>query len=297
MIDRDTQFCMSIAARPGHFGTRFHNFLYRELGLNFLYKAFAVQDPVGAIMGIRALNIRGCAVSMPFKEVVIGLVDEVMPSAAAIRSSNTVVNDGGVLRAYNTDYVAVEALLRLRGVTAAWPFALAGSGGMARAVAGALRTAGFDDGLIVARNADAGSALSAACGYRWAPAIGDDRPALLINCTPVGMAEGPAPGESPFPAEAVATALTVFDVVARPPETPLISMARSFGRPVITGADVIVLQAVEQFELYTGLRPDEDLIRRAAAFALSERPELTNPAWPVGAPTGTASRRTMKPDN
>lgn len=70
-INKDTQLCMSLAGRPGNFGTRFHNFLYRELGLNFIYKAFTTRDIASAIAGIRALGIRGCAVSMPFKEACI----------------------------------------------------------------------------------------------------------------------------------------------------------------------------------------------------------------------------------
>ena len=49
LINKDTVMCMSLAARPGNFGTRFHNFLYEELGLDYLYKAFRTQDIVGAI--------------------------------------------------------------------------------------------------------------------------------------------------------------------------------------------------------------------------------------------------------
>ena len=87
LINKETVMCMSLAARPGNFGTRFHNFLYEELGLDYLYKAFRTQDIVGAIAGVRALNIRGCAISMPFKEACIPLVDELDPSAQAIDSS------------------------------------------------------------------------------------------------------------------------------------------------------------------------------------------------------------------
>ena len=54
--NKDTQLCMSLAARPGNFGTRFHNFLYRELGLNYVYKAFTTRDLPAAIGGIRALG-------------------------------------------------------------------------------------------------------------------------------------------------------------------------------------------------------------------------------------------------
>ena len=76
-------------------GTRFHNHLYDVLGLDFIYKAFTTTDIAAAIGGVRALGIRGCSVSMPFKEDVIALVDEVEPSARAIHSVNTIVNDDG----------------------------------------------------------------------------------------------------------------------------------------------------------------------------------------------------------
>ena len=55
--NKDTQLCMSLSARPGNFGLRFHNHLYEQLGLNFYYKAFSSQDLPGAVGGIRALLI------------------------------------------------------------------------------------------------------------------------------------------------------------------------------------------------------------------------------------------------
>ncbi len=65
----------------------------------------------------------------------------------------------------------------------------------------------------------------------------------------------------------VASASVVFDVVALPPETPVITLAHKLGKKTISGAEVIALQAVEQFAMYTGVRPDDALIVEAAAFA------------------------------
>ena len=111
ILHKDMRLCISLAGRPSNIGTRFHNFLYDELGLPFVYKAFTTTDIEGAIRGVRALGIRGCSVSMPFKEAVIPLVDSMEPSATAIDSVNTIVNDDGVLTASNTDYEAVARLL------------------------------------------------------------------------------------------------------------------------------------------------------------------------------------------
>lgn len=93
MINRDTLLCISLAGRPGNFGTRFHNYLYDKLGLNYLYKAFTTKDIEAAVKGVRALGIRGCAVSMPFKESCIPFLDAIDPSAKVIDSVNTIVND------------------------------------------------------------------------------------------------------------------------------------------------------------------------------------------------------------
>lgn len=268
-INKDTQLCMSLAARPGNFGTRFHNFLYRELGLNYIYKAFTTRDLAAAIGGIRALGIRGCAISMPFKEACIEYLDELDPSAKGIMSVNTIVNTDGHLKAFNTDYTAVFQLIRSAGIPSSTGFALRGSGGMAKAVACALKDAGFEDGTIVARNEAAGRALAAHYGFRWTKNLEDERPGLLVNATPVGMAGGAEAEQLSFPEELIREAQFVFDVVALPPETPLIKLATPLGKKTITGAQVIALQAIEQFVLYTGVRPDTQLVEKAAAFARS----------------------------
>jgi len=266
-IGRDTTLCMSLAARPGTFGSRFHNRLYAALGLDFVYKAFTTRDLPAAIAGVRALGIRGCAISMPFKEDVIPLLDALAPTAAAIHSVNTIVNDQGRLTGHNTDYGAIGQLLLRHDVASHTPFALLGSGGMAKAVGCALRDAGFRDGTVVARNERAGRALAQATGYVWTPRLGAERPRMLINVTPIGMAGGADADALPFDARVVADADIVFDVVAVPAETPFVRAARTSHKRVITGAEVIALQALDQFVLYTGVQPTEAQLRDAIAFA------------------------------
>lgn len=268
MPNRDTVLCISLSGRPSNIGTRFHNFLYRELGLDYLYKAFSTTDLPAAIAGVRGLGIRGCAVSMPFKEAVIELIDVMEPSASAIDSVNTIVNDEGVLRAYNTDYAAVASLLTANSVDPALPAAVTGAGGMAKAVVAALRDHGCTDVTVVARNAATGAALAGQYGFRHA-STPPDGTRVLVNATPVGMAGGPAADDLAFGAPLIEAADTVFDVVAMPPETPLVRAGRAAGAKVITGAEVIALQAAEQFVLYTGVTPDPELVRRASEYSRS----------------------------
>lgn len=267
--DKDTVLCMSLAGRPGNFGVRFHNHLYQQLELNYYYKAMTTGDLPAAIGGIRALGIRGCGVSMPYKEACIDLVDELDASAAAIQSINTIVNTAGHLKAYNTDYIAIRQLIERHGLDRQASFALRGSGGMAKAVASALRDDGFTQGTIIARNEQAGRALADACGYDWRAELGALRPQMLVNVTPIGMAGGAEADQLAFEAQAIDAAQTVFDVVAMPSQTPMIQRARAQGKPVITGLEVIAIQALEQFVLYTGVRPDLEQVRLATEYARS----------------------------
>jgi len=266
-ISHETTLCISLSARPSRVGTRFHNHLYDALGLGFVYKACTTHDLSAAIGGIRALGIRGCGVSMPFKQACLPLVDEVHDSARAIGAVNTIVNNAGHLDAYNTDYSAVVALLAEHAVPTGLDVAVLGSGGMAAAVGMALRDSGFTSLTVVARNEGTGRALADSLGARWVPGLGHERPGVLVNATPVGMAGGPAVDDLPVSDAVLDAARVVFEVVAVPVLTPLVRAARARGLEVITGAEVIVLQATEQFVLYTGRRPTPEQVRAAAEYS------------------------------
>lgn len=269
-LNKDTRLCISLAATPSNIGTRFHNYLYDQLGLDFIYKAFTTTDIDAAIGGVRALGIRGCSVSMPFKQDAISLVDHVEASARAINSVNTIVNDDGVLTASNTDYIAIERLIRDYLLDSGRRVLIHGSGGMASAVAAAFHDNGFGDGTVVARNEDTGRKLASRLAYEWRPEVYGLAASVIVNVTPVGMAGGPDERDSPFDEATIAAADTVFDVVALPSETPLIAAARAAGKQVITGAEVIALQAAEQFERYTGVRPTPEQIDAASAMSRAQ---------------------------
>ena len=263
------QVCISLAARPTNIGTRFHNFLYDELELNFIYKAFTTLDLEGAVRGIRALGIKGASISMPFKEAIIPMLDSLEPSAEAIESVNTVVNSGGKLVGSNTDFEAVAQLLTKSQIDSSSKVLVRGSGGMAKAVVAAFKQAGFSNLTVTARSEQTGSALAAKYGYSFDEASlntpGFD---VLVNVTPIGMS-GAHESELSFSKEMIASANTVFDVVAFPVRTPLVIEAKSQGKLLITGAEVIALQAAIQFEKYTGVKITPEQIIRASEFSRS----------------------------
>lgn len=266
-LNRDTTVCISLSGRPSNHGIKFHNYLYEKFGLDFLYKAMTTTDIEAAIGGVRALGIRGCSVSMPFKQAVIPLMDEIDHSAEVIGAINTIVNTDGYLHAYNTDVIAVASLLKSHAVDPTLPILLRGSGGMASAVAGAFFDAGFKQGTIIARNEETGKALAEKYGYEWAPEVGDLTAPVIVNVTPIGMEGGPDVDALSYPNSAIEAAQVVFDVVAMPVETPLIKAGRAAGKKVITGGEVIALQAAEQFRLYTGVEVSPEDVAEAEAQA------------------------------
>lgn len=266
-INKDTKLCISISARPSNFGTTFHNYLYQKLGLDFIYKAFQVDDIEHAVKGVRALGIRGCAVSMPHKESCMAFVDEISESAAAIQSVNTIVNDNGYLRAYNTDYIAIYKLIEKYQLDKTKSVIVHGSGGMAKAVVAAFKNSGFSHLKVYARNAETGKNLAALYGFEYISTLENQQADILVNVTPIGMKGGKDEFELAFPEALIKAAETAFDVVAMPVETPFIKLAERLNKQVISGAEVIVLQAVEQFELYTHQRPSDELVIEAGDVA------------------------------
>jgi shikimate dehydrogenase len=140
---------------------------------------------------------------------------------------------------------------------------------MARAVVAAFKHAGFSNLTVTARNNQTGSALAAKYGYSFDEAA-LQKPGfqILVNVTPIGMT-GENESELSFSKEMIGAATTVFDVVAFPIQTPLVIEATAQGKHLITGAEVIALQAAIQFEKYTGVKITADQIARASEFSRS----------------------------
>lgn len=165
---------------------------------------------------------------------------------------------------YNTDFIAIAQLLAQYQVPPTWRFALQGAAAWPRRWPVRSSSAACTAiSLRVMRNA---VRLADLYGFGWQPDLDGLQPDLLITATPLGMT-GAEQETLAFSAAAIAGAQVVFDVVALPAETPLIRAARAAGKTVITGAEVFAIQAVEQFVLYTGVRPDDELFQAARRYA------------------------------
>lgn len=262
MLNKDTQLCISVASRPGNFGTTLHNAGYEALGLNFAYKAFGISDIVGAITGVRALNIRGCSVSMPFKETVIPHLDALDETARTIGAVNTVVNESGRLTGYNTDVIGARMALESLHTSPGESVLLLGAGGAARAILFALRQLGFNRVRVANRNLEKIQQLNAILSCQpvaWAERQQESAD-LVINATSIGM--NPNAESMPLEDAFIQQSRAVMDVVISPIETRLIGCARSAGKIVAPGYLMSLGQAMAQFTLYTGVEPPRDMMER-----------------------------------
>lgn len=253
MITKDTTLCISIAERPGNFGTRFFNQAFEALQMDFIYKAMKLEgdgDLEGVVRGIRALGIRGCGVSMPFKERVIEFLDALEETAKKTGAVNTIVNNSGNLTGYNTDYKGVCKVLRHECDVKGQDVFVCGLGGVAKAIVTALKDLGANV-LVAGRDEMKRREFSKNLSVETVPwqEILNAKGYLFVNATPIGMS--PHETSTVAPLQVLQKFEIILDVVLQPVETKIIQTAKEAGLKVIPGNFLAFEQAMEQFELYT----------------------------------------------
>lgn len=263
-----------------------HGFWLEKLGIDADYQACHVTvDGLAGYLAARRADPdwRGCNVTMPHKQAVIGLLDRLDPLAARIGAVNTIVPEAGGLAGYNTDAPGFleplrddlerEQLFRMARVL--------GTGGAARAIVAALAGENF---TIVLAGRDPGKARAllaelAPDGEHHAVDLAhfadptdfafDDREGLLdlvVNASPLGMA-----GQPPllFDMSHTPPGAVFYDIVTHPVDTPLLQAARAAGHRTIDGLSMLIGQAAVAFEKFFGVAPprqfDADLRARLAA--------------------------------
>ena len=168
LINKNTSMCISLAKKAGNFGCSIHNEAFKYTGLNFIYKSFSTENLKASIYGMRALEIRGAGITMPYKIDVLKYVDEFSEEVVSIGSANTVVNTNGILKAYNTDaFSAYETLLKYSNHDTVF---ILGTGGFSKAVEFSSRKI-FKNVNIISRSS-------------WGE-IKHIKDSLIFNCTPV----------------------------------------------------------------------------------------------------------------
>lgn len=131
IINKDTKLYGSFSSNPGNNGCIFFNSRFEADGINAIYKSFYSDNIKKSVVAAKTLNFSGFAISMPFKEEILNLVDVIDPAAKEIGAANTIINNNGFLQAFNTDWIGVYTLFKdanLKHVN------IIGTGGFAKAI-------------------------------------------------------------------------------------------------------------------------------------------------------------------
>ncbi len=241
-----------------------HNAAFAHCGIDAVYLPFRVDDVAEFIPAYRQLPVDGYSVTIPHKEAVIPLLDEVQPLARKIGAVNTIAERDGRLVGSNTDWSAAVAAIEgglAEGQTLAGTRVLmTGAGGAARAMAFGLVERGCT--LTIAnRTKERAVRLAADVGCEWVDVaeVASVPCDIFVNGTSLGM--HPHVDATPLDAALLRPGTLVFDTVYNPIETRLLREAAAAGCRTVSGLAMFVNQAVEQFELWTGEEAPREVMR------------------------------------
>ncbi len=282
-ISGSSQVCGVIGDPVAHsVSPAMHNAAFKALNLDYVYVPFRVSrsELPQAVAGMRAFNLRGLNVTVPHKEAVLPLLDELDPLAEKIGAVNAIVNTKGVLKGYNTDAGGFLDALQQHGVKLAdRSLVVLGAGGASRAICFALagkvasitllnRTTIRAESLAKDVSLATGQAIEAGqldhSGLSQALLTTN----VLVNTTSLGMS--PDVRETPVPAGLLHPGLTVVDIVYNPVRTRLLLEAEKAGAATVDGLDMLVYQGARAFKLWTGRQAPHDIMRKAANEALEK---------------------------
>jgi shikimate dehydrogenase len=216
----------------------------------------------------------GLSLTMPLKEVALDVADEVAPMAATLGAANTLLRlPDGTWRAENTDAPGMVDALLAAGVVRAEQVCVLGAGGTARAALAAAKDLGATAVTVYARRPAAIDALTPVAddlgltliGAGWGEAVWAGDADVIISTVPRGVSDSVAT-EIEWRASAV-----VFDAVYDPWPTPLAAAAAAAGCRIVSGLDLLLTQAVRQFELFTQVEAPVAAMREALHAAAGQR--------------------------
>jgi shikimate dehydrogenase len=236
------------------------------------------KDVEAAIAGVRALGFVGACITVPYKVASIPYLDEVDQDVRAIGAANYMTIENGRLIGHNNDgkgvVKAIEKVTPIRGKRVA----MLGAGGAGRAMAVELAWAGASHMTIMTRRESQGvevaELVQRASGVpaEWRPWVGEvaipEDTQILMNATHLGCA--PEFEAVPVDWSSIPNSTTVVDVITNPRMTPFLQMARAKGCAVVDGVEMLVQLAMQIFEAWTAIEPEESVFQDAVAQALGE---------------------------
>ena len=273
-IDGYTRLAAVVANPIKHSISPFiHNSAFEATNTNGVYLAWEVDaaELAETVANIRRYQMYGINLSMPYKEQVIPYLDQLSEEACLIGAVNTVVNREGTLIGYNTDGKGFFKSLPSFKISRK-RLVLLGAGGAAKAILAQAILDGVSQISVFVRSSSIEKTrpylekIKNATGFRVDLFALEDvqdlqdsitQADLLVNATSVGMdgSSQPIPTSIVLPEK-----LMVADVIYQPFETPFLKWARNQGNQSINGLGMLLYQAAEAFELWTGKEMPTDQI-------------------------------------
>ena len=244
-----------------------HNAAFQQQDVNAIYLPFLVESVEDFVDTFKKFNMDGCSVTLPHKQDILPFCDSVEEVAQQIGAINTIVKSSeGQLKGSNTDWIAaISAIERKLGgeePLMGKEVVILGSGGTARALAFGAMSRGASV-IIANRTLAKAQALASELGIEAKPLkdveLGNVTGDVLINTTSVGMS--PNVEQSPIPREAVKNFSLVFDAVYNPLMTSLLKFAEEEKKLFVSGVEMFVGQAAEQFKVFVGKDAPVDMMR------------------------------------
>ena len=265
-------------------GPAAHNACFEAENLNKIYLPLLVSDGqsefndfLDNVTARGWLDFRGFSVTLPHKTSALEYAEAkgeyIEPLARKIGAVNTlVIGINERINGFNTDYAgAMDALTTALGIKRKQlvnkAAAVIGAGGAARAIIAGLADVGAKI-TIYNRTESKAHDLASEFGCHWAglEAIVKLDAEIVINCTSIGMY--PNNDASPVPAKCLKKDMVVFDTVYNPLETVLLKQAKQAGAKTVSGAEMFINQAAEQFKLFTHKDCPMEILRQATFKAL-----------------------------
>ena len=260
---------------------RMFDTVYTHYGLHWQFWKSDIADKEDLALAVAALGplgYRGVGITVPYKVAVVPLLDEVDDDVRAIRAANYLTIEQGRLVGHNNDgkgvVRAIEKVVPLRGQRVV----MLGAGGAGRAMAVEIAWAGAAHLTLVTRRESQGAevaqlvreAAGVPCDWQpWStPVRVPEGTTLLMNATHLGC----APELEPVPVQwdTVAGDCVAVDVITNPRITPFLATAAERGCRTVDGVEMLVQLAMQIFQRWTGVAPQESVFQRAVAEALGE---------------------------
>jgi shikimate dehydrogenase len=249
-----------------------HNNSFKKFKMDWEYKVFEtkpeeVREFVHTSIG---KDFRGYNVTIPHKHAVMMYLDSIDKAAKTIGAVNTVVNTGGRLKGFNTDYIGfIESLNKRKISLKGKKVVMLGAGGAAHAVGFAINSLRPRKFYIYNIDVPMTERLIKQLKLKKAVtgdiSVSPEKDAVIsaadfiVNCTSVGMHDKNVPYRLPK----LKKGAVVYDIIYNPPKTEFLRSAEKHGARIVNGLDMLIYQGIEAFYLWTKKRPSYYLVKKA----------------------------------